>query len=209
MLRSRDTLTKDHQMSRLDELDVVIRRKNGKFIAGILEFGLFGKGNDFNAAITALDAKKEAFVADLEEAGELEMLDIESPAVRARRPAGRVTVIGPGGGLGQFALKTAIVMGFIVAAFAITGVLIASKVDKAVSNVKSIKIGGSQFWAHAQDELDRMASTGSDLPEAKKQKLLEDIHAIAVKWRPLIVEVQSAFADPNNAQQPAKTSTKK
>ena len=36
-------------MSRFDELDVVIRRKNGKVSAGIPQLGLFAKAHDINA----------------------------------------------------------------------------------------------------------------------------------------------------------------
>jgi hypothetical protein len=62
-----------------------------------------------------------------------------------------------------------------------------------VNNVKSIKIGGSEFWTQMEDELDRMARPGSDLSEAKKQKVLADIHAITAKWRPFVAEIQSVL----------------
>lgn len=203
-------------MSRFDELDVVIRRKNSKVTAGIPQLGLFAKADDINAALAALDAKKKTFVADLEDAGELDMLEIEvRPA-----PTRRVATIRPSGGLGQFALKAGIVVFCVVAAFVTSGVLIApkveqsinliaSKVEQSINNVKSIKIGGSQFWVRMEDELDRMARPDSDLPEAKKQKLLADIRAIGVKWRPFVVEIQSALADPNNPPRPAGTSANK
>jgi hypothetical protein len=192
-------------MSRFDELEVVIRRKNGKVAVGIPQLGLFAKADDINAALAALDSKKQAFVADLEEAGELDMLEIEDrPA-----PTRRVAMIRPVGDLGQFALKAGIVVCCVVAAFVISGVLIASKVENTVNSVKSIKIGGSQFWTRIEDELDRMARPGSDLPEAKKQKLLEDIRMIAAKWRPFVAEIQSALADPNDPPRPAGTSANK
>ncbi len=196
-------------MSRVDELDVVIRHKGGKVIAGIPQIGLYAKGDDVNVALAALDARKKAFVTDLEEAGELDMLEIEDrPA-----PTRRVATITPAGGLGQFALKTGIVVCCVVAAFVFSAVLIASKVEQSiertVNNVKSIKIGGPQFWTRMEDELDRMARPGNDLPEAKKQKLLADIHAITAKWRPFVAEIQSVLTDPNNPQRPVGTSAKK
>ena len=60
-----------------------------------------------------------------------------------------------------------------------------------------------------EGELDRMAQPGSDLPEAKKQKLLEDIRLIAAKWRPFVVEIQTALTDQNKTAQPAGTSADK
>jgi hypothetical protein len=195
-------------MNRLNELDIVIRRKGGKVVAGIPQIGLYAKADDVNLALAALDARQKAFVADLEDAGELDSLEIESKRAESRRPAAR-----PAGDLGQFALKAGIVVCCVVAAFVFSGVLIASKVEQsienAVNNVKSVKIGGSQFWTRMEDELDRMARPGGDLPEVKKQKLLADIRMIAAKWRPLVAEIQSALADPNNPPGPAGTSANK
>jgi hypothetical protein len=51
-------------------------------------------------------------------------------------------------------------------------------------------------------ELDRMASPDSDLPEAKRQKLLADVHAIAVKWYPFVAELKSALASQDSPPQP-------
>ena len=182
-------------MSKLDELDVVIRRKNGKVTAGIPQLGLFARADDTNAALTALDAKKKDFVAEYEPGEIDEIVDQLAPTRRLART-------GIAGDLGRFTLKAGIVVCCVVAAFVISGVLIASKVEQSientVNNVKSIKVGGSQFWTRVEDELDRMARPGSDLPEAKKQKLLADIHAIAAKWRPFVVEAQSVISDPNN-----------
>jgi hypothetical protein len=47
-----------------------------------------------------------------------------------------------------------------------------------------------------------MASPVSDLPEAKKQKLLADVRAIAAKWHPFVAEIQSALASPDSPTQP-------
>jgi hypothetical protein len=81
--------------------------------------------------------------------------------------------------------------------------VVATKVElplkNAIASIKGIKIGGSQFWTRLEDELDRMARPENDLPEAKKKKLIADIHAIAAKWRPYLVEIQSALASPNDS----------
>lgn len=91
----------------------MIRRKNGKAIAGIPQLGLFAKADEVNAALAALDAKKKAFVADLKEAGELGRLEIaDRPA-----PTRRVATIRPASNLGQFALKAGIVVCVVVAVF--------------------------------------------------------------------------------------------
>src|SRR5262252_3160888 len=100
-------------MSRLEELDIVIRHKGGKVIAGIPQLSLYAKADDVHAAVTALEQKRTAFFGDLAESGALEDLEVRhyaaAPASQ-RRP----------GGLGQFTLKALIVIGLIAGAFALS-----------------------------------------------------------------------------------------
>jgi hypothetical protein len=196
-------------MRKMDELEVVIRHKNDRFTAGIPQLGLFAKADNINAALAALDVKKNAYLADLEEAGELDTLEIEDRLTPTRRG----TQGSSPGGIGQFILKAGIVVCCVVVAVVSSSVLIVSKAEQsfenAVKSAKSIKIGGAEFWSHVEDELDRMARPGSDLPEAKKQKLLADIHAISAKWHPFVAEIQSTLADPKNVTPSIGTSTKK
>ena len=191
-------------MNKFDDLDVVIRRKNGKIITGIPDLGLFARGHDLNAALAALEAKKQTFLADLEEAGELDTLEIERQPVATRG----VATAGSGSDLSRFAMKAGIVVCLVVAALAISSVLIASKVERSIGSIKSVKFGGHQFWTRLENELNRMART-DDLPEAKKQKLLADIRAIAAKWRPFIVEIQSVLGDPSKPPRLEETPTNK
>lgn len=196
-------------MNKFDQLDVLIRHKNGKIIAGIPQIGLFAKGSDVNGALAALDLKKNAFLADLEEAGELDLLDLAgNPA-----PLLRVGKTRSPGGLGQFAMKTLIVVGIIFGAIIFSSLLVAKKVElpvkNAIASIKGIKIGGSEFWTRLENELDRMARPENDLPEAKKKKLIADIHAIAAKWRPYLVEIQSILASPNDSSASTEASPNK
>ncbi len=186
-------------MKPLDDLDIFIRSRKGKIFAGIPQLGLLAKGENVEAALASLDVKKKELAAELEEAGELDTLEMGNQVCPTPR---RVTMTAPGD-LGRFAIKTGIVVSAIAAAFLICATLIASGMEGLVNDIKSV--GGVQFWGHVEQQLDRMAS--SDLPEAKKQKLLADIHAIAVKWRPFIVEVQSALSGPPNQTPPTTTPT--
>jgi len=90
----------------------------------------------------------------------------------------------------------------IAAALSISGIIVESKIEKALNNVKSAKIGGAQFWSRMEAELDRMASPDSDLPDAKRQKLLADVHAIVVEWHPFVAELKSALASQDSPPQP-------
>ena len=92
----------------LDDLDTVIRRKNGKVLANIPQLGLYAKGENVEAALAALDAKKKELAAELEETGELDMLENNN-----RQPRRGLTA-STSDDLGRFAIKTGIVALFIV-----------------------------------------------------------------------------------------------
>ena len=52
-------------MSRIEELDIVIRHKDGRVTAGIPQLALYVTADDVHAAITALEQKRTAFFGDL------------------------------------------------------------------------------------------------------------------------------------------------
>ena len=182
------------RMSNLDDLDVVIRRKNGKILASIPQLGLYAKGENAEAALATLDAKKKELAAELEETGELDILEIDNRPAAPRRDVTAST----SDDLGRFAIKTGVVALFIGAALTISAAIVGSEIEQAINNVKSVKIGGAQFSNNMEAELDRLASPVNDLPEVKKQKLLADIRAIAVKWHPFVAEIRSALASPDD-----------
>jgi hypothetical protein len=184
-------------MSPLDQADVVIRRRNGKIFARIPQLSLYAKGDSVEAALAALETKKAALAADLAEVGELDTLDIAPLAFAV----GQSAAPAPGGVRG-FAIKTGIVAIAIAAVLVVSGLFVASGLQAVVSDIKKIKIGGEPFWAHVEEEVDRMASSQSDLPEAKKQKLLADIRAIGVKWRPFVTEIRSALTGSDSPAPP-------
>jgi hypothetical protein len=186
-------------MNRLDELDVVVRRKNGVTLASIPQLNLYAKGENVEAAVAALDAKKRELASELEESDGFEILEIGDRHATLSRGAPGSTF----GDLSRFAIKAGIVAFCIAAALSISGIIVESKIEKALNNLKSVKIGGAQFWSRMEAELDRMASPASDLPEAKRQKLLADVHAIAVKWHPFVAELKSALAVQDSPPQPA------
>src|SRR5262249_9895268 len=105
-------------MSRIDELDIVIRHKGGKVIAGIPQLSLYATADDVHAAITALEQKRAAFFGDLAETGALDDLEVRHYAVAPPSPRAR-------GGLGQFTLKALIVIGLIAGALALSTLLLA------------------------------------------------------------------------------------
>ena len=72
-------------MSKIDELAIVIRRKGAKTVASIPQVGLFATADNTNAALAAIEAKKAALVVDLEEAGELDTLEVDDWPMQSHR----------------------------------------------------------------------------------------------------------------------------
>ena len=186
---------RNRSMSFLDQLDIVIRHKNGKIVACLPQLSLYARGNTIDAALTALEAKKIAFAKELDDAGELETFEADLSSVTTGRPL----VVSAPSDLRQFAIKAVIVAVAIAAVLMVSGLFIASSAQSVVSNVKAM--GGPAFWGRVERELDRMASPEGDLPEAKKEKLLADIRAIGAKWRPFLIELHSALTPPEDASE--------
>ena len=181
------------RMSVLDELEIIIRQKDGKVLASIPQLNLYAKAANTDVALAALNAKKAAFVAEMEELGELETFEASLLAIS------RPNVVDVRSDLRQFALKAGIVAVTITAILIVSGLFIVSSAHSALNSVKDMGRGGAEFWSRVERELDRMASPESDLPAAKKEKLLADIRAIGAKWRPFIAEVRSALTPPDES----------
>src|SRR5262245_20024438 len=178
-------------MSRIDELDIVIRHKGGKVIAGVPQLSLYVKADDVHAAIAALEQKRTAFFGDLAESGALD--DLEARDYSTRRSSPR-----DNGGLGQFTLKALIVIGLIAGASVLSTALLASRVERIVANTEEkmqqyTKLGGAQFWAKVEGQLEQAAAR--DMPDEQKRKLLSQIHVLVERWRPFIAEIAPLFAD--------------
>jgi hypothetical protein len=177
-------------MSRIDELDIVIRHKGGRVIAGIPQLSLYAKADDVHAAITALEQKRTAFFGDLADSGALD--DLEVRDYSPRRVSHR-----DHGGLGQFTLKALIIIGLIAGAFILPAALV---VPRIVANTEAkmqqyTKVGGAQFWEKLERELGRAADPAYEIPPEKKRKLLSQIHVLVERWRPFMAEIAPLFAD--------------
>jgi hypothetical protein len=180
-------------MSRIEKLDIVIRHKNGKVIAGIPQLSLYAKADDIHSAITALEQKRTAYFGDLAESGALDELEVREYAVPHASPRGH-------GGLGQFTLKALIIIGLIAGAFVLSAALLAPRIERIVENTEAkmqqyTKVGGAQFWEKLERELGRAADPAYEIPPEKKRKLLSQIHVLVERWRPFMTEIAPLFAD--------------
>jgi hypothetical protein len=180
-------------MSRIDELDIVIRHKGGKVIAGIPQLSLYSKADDVHAAITALEQKRTVFFGDLAESGGLDELEVRPYTVSSSAPPRRSD-------LGQFTLKALIVIALIAGLFTLSGALLASKIERIVETAQAnmqqyTKVGGAQFWEKMERELARAAEPERELTAERKRKLLSQIHVVVERWRPFASEIAPLFAD--------------
>ena len=195
-------------MGRLDEFDVVVRRKNARVTAGVPSLGLYATADSTAAALEALDEKKRAYEADLEEAGLSEIIDASNNAPRlstAKPMAGQLRL---------FALKVGIVVGIIAAAVVIGGGILVTRVDatidRAIYSVRTQlgpmsngKIGGSQFWSKIEAELERAASADNNLNPEKQERLLANIRSIVARVRPFASEIAPLFSSLRGSDNPS------
>jgi hypothetical protein len=177
-------------MSRIDELDIIIRHKGGKVIAGVPQLSLYAKADDVHGAITALEQKRTAYFGDLAESGALDDLEVREYAASRASPRDH-------SGLAQFTLKALIVIGLIAGAFILPAALL---VPRIVANTEAkmqqyTKVGGAQFWEKLERELGRAADPAYEIPPEKKRKLLSQIHVLVERWRPFMAEIAPLFAD--------------
>lgn len=108
------------------------------------------------------------------------------------------------GNIRQFAIKTVIVAIAITACtvFTVDWVIgsVEDSVTRTIDNLRTQlagkTVGGSQFWGHVEQELDRAANPSTDLPPQTKQKLISDLRAIVARWRPFIDAVQTELQKP-------------
>lgn len=181
-------------MSPIEELDIVIRHKGGKVIAGIPQLSLYAKADDIHSAITALEQKRTAYFGDLAESGALDDLEVREYAVS--RASSRASPRGDGG-LGQFTLKALIIIGLIAGAFILPAALLVPRIvaDTEAKMQQYTKVGGAQFWEKLERELGRAADPAYEIPPEKKRKLLSQVHVLVERWRPFMAEIAPLFAD--------------
>src|SRR5262249_33269984 len=176
-------------MSSIDELDIVIRRKSGKVTAGIPQLGLYATGNEVGAVLAALEQKRAVFLADLNEAGGRDDLEVRHYNVGSATQQRRSE-------LGQFTLKALIIIGLIAGAIVLSAALVVPRIERLVETTEAkmqqyTKVGGAQFWAKVKGELERAADPAHDIPPEKKRKLLSQME----RWRPFMAEIALLFAD--------------
>jgi hypothetical protein len=107
----------------------------------------------------------------------------------------------PSGGVGRFFVKTCIVAVVISACTIFVADWVVGSVEASIARTvtslrASMPIGGRQFWEKIVNELDAAASPATDLPPQKKQKIINDVHVIVARWRPVLDAVTTEMQKP-------------
>ena len=100
-----------------------------------------------------------------------------------------------------FAGKALIVAVLFIVSFLVIAVHVESKISQAAADIRSIKIGGPDFWKKVENEIDRAADPKQGLPPEKRRQILTKLHALSVQWKPFIDEAYSALTD-NQSEPP-------
>ena len=117
----------------------------------------------------------------------------------------------------MFALKSAMVVGFIAIAMLVVGSVMASKIDDAIFRTayairtnllpfNSMDFGGPQFWSKMETHLGRAAGVADRMSAEEQQKMLTSIRTVVSKVRPLAAEIAPLLsaARLENDQTPAQ-----
>ncbi|HEY7661489.1 MAG TPA: hypothetical protein VH934_00055 [Xanthobacteraceae bacterium] len=107
------------------------------------------------------------------------------------------------GPIGQFLIKTLIVAVVVVVSAWVMLDVLDDFADRRMLQLQqtlrtATSLGGRQFWTKLEHQLDELADPKSDLPPAKKQKILAQIKVIAERWRPFVQEAAASIeGEPN------------
>jgi len=174
----------------VDDLDVLVRRRGGNYLASIPQLGLYATADSLAAAIAALEVKKKKLVEELIAADALDEIAV-APAGPPPQPR-----ILPS--LALFSAKGVIVVILFLAVLGFARHAVQSEIDQ----LRAPKIGGAVFWADMESNLVRAADPANDMPAAKKQELLGAMHVLVDRWRPFVREIGRLFSD-SDASLPA------
>ena len=170
-------------MASIDELDMVIRRKREKVIASIPQLGLVATASEPQAALSALETKKNLLLEDMKAAGVADDFEIRSwsrGAPVGGQPLGWGRIL-------EFLVKFAIVL------VVLGGIGFASASVLAARIKEQTRVGGAQFWAKLEADLARVADPAHGMPEEKKKRILSDVRRVVAEWKPFAAELAPFF----------------
>ena len=177
--------------SDIDKLDIVIRPSDGQVVAGIPQIALYAKADSAAAALDILERKKAALKDDVAAAGIIKPLQVGATSAAASATDG----------IGRFAIKAGIVAVMILLVLAVSGSMLASRIEATARAIVSNDLrGGRQFWINVEQGLERMADPSNELSEERKKKLVANIRVLVNRVRPFTAELAPLFAPPPSSR---------
>jgi predicted RNase H-like HicB family nuclease len=190
----------------LDQFDVSVRAGNGLYVAAIPDVSLYARGATREEALASLEGRLETLQEDLETFDGLAAEETEQ-ALRLPPPAMRSPAMPRGQDsagtrdLRAFAIKAVVVFVLFVAGIMFLSAQIQNTVESAgVSLTTSLRegtkgMGGKAFWGKIQKEINRAADPESGPPEDQMRQLVQSVHVLVERWRPLVLEVSRIFEE--------------
>ena len=170
-----------------DSFDIIIRRKGDQFFAGVPEIGLYARGADPIAALGALDQRKREIVNEL--GADFEPFAITPPHGTQQRSGNSE--------IGRFALKLVVVVFLLGGSSIFAAKIVASKAEQSLDQLRAA-LSAPHVGAVVRRQIERSADAARNVPNTEKQKLAEDVRAIAERWRPIANEIMSVlFSSPS------------
>jgi len=166
----------------LEDLDVVIRRRGGRYLASVPQLGLYATAEGLVQVVEAVEAKRRCLLDELSSADALDQVGVTSAA-----PAVKMQILPS---LAVFAAKGVIVVALVMAAVGFTRHAVQSEIEQ----LRAPKIGGVVFWDNVENDIIRAADPANDMPAAKKRELLSALHILVDRWRPFTMEAGRLFS---------------
>jgi hypothetical protein len=186
--------------SDFEHLDIVVRSKNGHYLASMPQINVVAASDSLSAALEKLEKKKQELVAELTSAdclGEFKVAPSDPYLYTARGQAASIRRSALG-----FIGKVAVVTAAIVIGGFFLSRLVSHNVDRLLSHQsvelreRLASVGGAKFWTNLETQIARAADPKNDLPPDKKAALLSQIRVLAERYRPFVREVSLLFYDP-------------
>jgi hypothetical protein len=177
-----------------DNLDILIRKRNGRYVAAIPQLGLYGAGDTIEAAATELRSKKAALLKEYADVGLIDTLKASNMIWPHEMRRSKREYLG-------FALKSMILV-FVLVVGVTIGIkyILADAAHRAQQFIETVAtqqrgISGKRFWKILESNVEKAADQKNELPEAEKQKILTELHILAIRWRPYVQELSKLFED--------------
>lgn len=166
-----------------DDLYVLLRPKDGRFVAAIPQLHLYVQADSPQQAFDLLEEKRAQLTQDARDFGEFDDLRLQAQFVSAKN-----------GGLGQFAVKCAIALSMAMVAISMVAVLFAVALAPTLQKLKPPN--SRQLFASLEQQLHRAAQSSDGLSSERRQKILSDLRVVVAKWRPFLNEIGEVLTQP-------------